>query len=87
MKRLPIEGLPPERPLCPNCGRKLAPVTIDTRVDANGQPSKNWDAWVATRRVFTRWSSYQGLWCRLRCALDFATAAHRAGYRIRRRAS
>lgn len=66
---LPIEGLPADRPRCVWCDRPFAAHTIDTRTDAG------------IARKFSRWSSYDGLFDRLRCARAFAVASYRGGYR------
>jgi hypothetical protein len=70
MKRAPIVGMPANRPRCPWCHRQLA----------------GWYEWPnhaqrAQPRKWQGWRGYNGLFDRLTCALQFATAAHRAGYR------
>ena len=83
-KRLPIEGLPDERPVCPWCGRKLVPVTIDRRTKRSGDVGDFASGDVIARK-FHRWKGYAELFDRLQCALEFALASYRAGYRMRGR--
>lgn len=68
----PVEGMPAVRPACANCGRPFKFWTNDTRTRDH----------IVTRRVFAHWKCYRALFCTLRCTLQFATAAHAAGYRI-----
>lgn len=69
----PIQGLPAERPVCQWCQKPFRPLSNSTY---NGKhPSR------VIRRQFTQWNSYRGLFCTLRCTLQFATAAHVGGYR------
>lgn len=74
----PIDGLPAERPRCAFCDRKLRPITTHER----RKGLIDWTRPAVVRRQFIRWDSYDGLFCRLVCARQFACAAHRAGYRI-----
>lgn len=75
-KRVPIEGVPKDRPTCVWCGRKALMWTDDTRSGPAGTYGP------ITRRVFTRWRPfYGGLFDRLKCAGAFARAAYAAGYR------
>lgn len=74
--RPPIEGMPADRPRCPYCDRKLAPVVHEERVDGYGSR--------IIRRTWVRWRAKRQLFCTLSCALDFAVACHKAGYRIKR---
>ena len=83
MKRVPVEGVPAERPRCPYCNRRLRPVSNDTQ-EKQDLPGGVWRL-VVTRRAWAgRWLAYAGLFCRLNCALNFAVAAHEAGYRVAR---
>ncbi len=86
-----IEGLPADRPLCEHCGKGLAydsEVLESTRVETgrthyDGSPETKRRV---LRRRFTRWRGYSSrvgvpFFCRLQCALEFATnivAARRA---------
>jgi hypothetical protein len=70
MKRGPIVGMPANRPRCPWCHRQLAAWCEWQERDQRGQPRK-----------WRSWRGYNGLFDRLTCALHFATAAHKAGYR------
>jgi hypothetical protein len=74
----PIAGLPDgPRPRCAYCRRLLAMQTNDIR-QYRDKTRPNIQS-----RTFVGWSSKRGLFCTLRCALDFAVAAHHAGYRIK----
>ena len=73
-RRVHVEGLPPksQRPLCEHCGKPLAYWTNDTR--AGGR---------IIARKFERFRGYPRgsatpFFCRLRCALEFATNIVRA---------
>ncbi len=77
----PIQGLPAERPRCQHCDRPLRPVVDRTHHPLVGGGS----SFRVKTRTFRRWTSYRGLFCTLGCALNFAEAAHRAGYRIVRK--
>lgn len=78
----PIEGMPDgDRPRCAWCGRKLAP-----RLELfwNGQKSAGASLAIGarvTRRVWLGWSAYEGVFHSMRCALRFAGASYRGGYR------
>lgn len=86
----PIEGLPAKAPICPYCGRSLKPWTQDT---IERRPVTRTDRWdgskftgtenVITSRKFVRWSAYDGVFDRLKCARYFALAAYNAGYRLK----
>ena len=78
----PIEGIPDERPHCDYCKRELRPRT-DREYDRSSSH------WRVTRRTFSGWSCYgipeSGQFCTKACAIRFAWAAYRAGYRITKR--
>lgn len=77
-RKPPILGMPALRPLCQYCQCKLRP---DLKVEhAGGSYSK-----AVIRRTFLRWNCYRGLFCTKGCAIEFAAAAHKAGYRIVKR--
>lgn len=78
-RQIPITGIPATRPACPNCARPLRPSTRDTerKVAREGGGFRT----EVVAREFRAWHAYDQLWCRLKCAREFATAAHRAGYR------
>ena len=78
----PIEGVPKDPPTCPWCGRKLKPWATNTYENIP-YPQGGFHQEI-TRRVFSHWLGYDGLWDRLVCARDFATAAHAAGFRRKR---
>jgi len=88
-KRPPIEGLPPtERPRCAFCDRPMPIMSNDIREQ---RPGGSYFGPVI-RRTFVRYIGYcwnkaldAPLFCRLRCAKDFAWASYEAGYRITRR--
>lgn len=84
----PIEGLPAVRPRCAHCDQMLRPWIKQTRGKVGKVPS------VITRREFDGWwrgyprrrpEDKPPTFCRLRCALAFAEAAHKAGYRMTRK--
>lgn len=78
--RPPVENMPTPRPVCPMCSRPLRYWTNDTPELREGGSSTG----RILRRVFYRWRGYPNrapIFDRLECALDFALAAHRAGYR------
>ena len=81
-KAVPIENMPPieERPRCPYCNKRLRPRVDDDRV------------YEPSYRIVRRWwagdyHGYRQLFDTKKCAIDFAAAAHKAGYRIIRRKS
>lgn len=82
MKRPPIEGIPKDRPRCPGCGKLLEYRTEDTM---ERRDSEGFTRYVLVRRVFARWGGYLGRWHSLRCALQFAEAAYKAGFRLKGR--
>lgn len=72
-RRVHVEGLPPKgaRPICEHCGKPLAYWTKDTR-EGGGISGR------IIRREFERFRGYPRgaatpFFCRLRCALEFAT--------------
>jgi hypothetical protein len=73
----PIEGMPKERPLCAWCGCKLAPAVRYTHAD--GQ-------WVGKviRRQWVGWRAYEGAFHSATCAIRFAGASYRGGFRRKR---
>lgn len=77
-KRVAIEGLPAERPVCQSCGKNLRPWTDDTFDKSIGYRNGAFPI----RRVFTGWQGYpkghgrKKLFCTLRCAMTFAVTAH-----------
>jgi hypothetical protein len=79
--------MPEPRPLCPWCDRKLRPVVdVKTAKDAlaGPKPFQAGDVYYTTgviRREFVRWSAYQNVFCSATCAVAFAGAAYRGGYR------
>ena len=73
-KRPPISGIPSIRPVCQWCGKKLRPWTEDT------YEGGRWSGQMVARK-WAGWRSYRGLFHSLGCALDFAAAAHKGGYR------
>lgn len=75
-KRPPVEGLPAERPHCPWCDRPLRMLTNHLK-DPN---AKLWLA-VVKRRVFVRWQTVEGVFCTNSCAIRFAGASYRGGFR------
>jgi hypothetical protein len=81
----PIEGMPAERPVCAYCGRRMQPIT-----DHQREHGKGWGTGRIIRRVFKFWKAYptyrDPIFDTKECALKFAVAAHRAGYRIVRKA-
>jgi hypothetical protein len=70
----PIEGLPVERPVCVWCQKKLRPVS-------NGVYESGKLSGALLRRTFVRWDAYRDVFCTLQCALNFADASYRGGYR------
>lgn len=82
--RPPIVGMPEDRPRCPFCNRPLQPDVRTERADHG-------DRYAVKRRVWEGWAGYAiergnafDKFCTLKCARDFASAAWRAGYRIKR---
>ena len=76
-----IENLPATRPHCVFCGKLMPMMTDYTREERPGGSSTS----VVLRRVWRRWDGYpwrEPLFHSLSCALKFAIAAHRAGYRM-----
>jgi len=86
--RPPIEGLPVdgERPRCAFCNRRLAPDVRKHYADV-ATTARNPLAPRVARRTFEGWTGYPRrapLFHSLGCAENFAIAAHKAGYRVRR---
>lgn len=83
----PIDNLPAERRLCDYCGRKLMPVTRDEYEYIPGQGRSNLYRRM-TKRTFQYWRAYGrergAMFCRWRCALNFAEACYQANMRIKR---
>ena len=76
-RRLPTDPPPPpmsERPLCPGCGKRLRPYINEDLSGKWDEPRKR--AWNG------RWDAY-GMFCTMICAVDFANAAYKAGYRLK----
>jgi hypothetical protein len=78
MKRPPVQGMPSEQPHCPWCNRRLKFWTKDEYKDG-----KQFGDVIA--RTFHAWTGYPNsntpIFDRLTCAVQFATACHKAGYR------
>lgn len=75
----PIENMPEgPRPECAFCARYFQPqVHNEYKSHENKDPL----APHVVRRVFKYWRSYRGLFCTTGCAIDFAEASYRGGYR------
>jgi hypothetical protein len=76
-RRPPIEGMPEQRPICQWCGVKLTPWTR-THEEGVGNARR------MVKREFGGWNGYpthEPLFHSTGCAIKFATACHRAGYR------
>lgn len=78
-KRPPIEGMPAERPVCAYCGRQLKPEVHNHYDEA----AKLWKRRIV-RRTFEGWRSYEGAFDTTACAIAFAGASWRAGFRRKR---
>lgn len=84
----PITGLPEERPRCVMCDRKLQPSTDYEYAKREGGSSIYSQV---LKRTFRHWRGYWAnrtgdeKFCTTRCAMDFARAAFKAGYRIVRK--
>lgn len=80
MKRPVAEGVPPiaNRPRCAWCGQRLKPRI--NNIEKKVGDTIHFRTEIS-RRVFAGYEAYDGLFHSLRCALDFATAAHKVGYR------
>lgn len=74
--RPPITGMPTERPVCAMCGKKLRPIIHEKHEQRDGASVLG----VIVSRTWAGWSGY-GPFHSLGCALEFATLAHKAGYR------
>lgn len=80
-QRPPIAGMPTERPRCAWCDRGLKPLVDDTW---------NGDRGLGRRmiaRVFLRWRAYESVFCTTRCAIRFAGASYRGGFRRKTKAA
>lgn len=67
-----------DRPRCPNCDKPMRPWRVSRRAYKDG---------MFGPRVYEPWDGrYQGYgsFCSTPCCRQFANAAHRAGYRIKR---
>jgi len=73
-QRPPIDGMPDPRPLCAWCARKLRPTVNEER---EGTAVRG----RIVRRTFVRWNAYEGVFCTASCAIAFAGASYRGGYR------
>ena len=62
------------RPLCAWCARKLRPTVNEER---EGTAVRG----RIVRRTFVRWNAYEGVFCTASCAIAFAGASYRGGYR------
>ena len=85
----PIEGMPPaeERPRCAFCQQLLKPNVRKHYADVS-KTARNPMAPRYTRRTFEGWEGYPRrapIFHSMACAEYFATAAHKAGYRIVRK--
>ena len=76
-KRPAIEGIPDERPTCAFCGKPIAPI-VGNHYDNHPQLFKR----IIVRRTFEGWRTIASAFHSNGCAVKFAAAAHRAGYRI-----
>lgn len=70
----PIEGMPKDRPRCAWCDKLLRP-RLDIKHE-DGNYSKR-----VLRRIFLGWNAYEDLFCTSTCAVRFAGASYRGGYR------
>lgn len=75
-KRPRVEGVPEERPRCEWCARRLRPSVVN---HYTGE-TESWKRTIV-RRTFSGWQSYVGAFDTKDCAVAFAGAAFRAGYR------
>jgi len=74
--RPPIEQMPAERPRCAWCDRLLKP-----RVEnVYSQEPQLWLRRIV-RRTFIRWRTVEGVFDTNRCAIRFAGASYRGGFR------
>lgn len=77
-KRPPIDGMPAERARCAWCERALRPQVINHYDDH----PKAWKRLII-RRTFAGWRAYEGVFHSTGCAIAFAGASYRGGYRRR----
>lgn len=88
-KRLHILEMPLNRPTCAWCGKKLRPISIDEYLKTPGGASVH-----VVKRTFRKWAGYGTrvmlstasssrvpLFDKLQCALEFAQASFRGGFR------
>ena len=76
------DGPPPvaDRPACPYCNRKLRPYMRTIEYGASRRP------YSPDAPNVVEWSHdyhAHGGFCTLNCAVQFAKAAHRAGYKMK----
>jgi hypothetical protein len=65
--------------ICENCGKRVAPsIWFDARDAEGNYVPQNCDV---NKFSVGKPRLYHGLWCSMVCALRFATASHRGGYR------
>jgi hypothetical protein len=69
--------MPAERPRCAWCDRQLRPYIDVERADGS------WSGRVV-RRTWIGWRAYEGVFDTATCAIKFAGASYRGGYRRRR---
>lgn len=96
MAKCIVHGLPVVRPRCCNCDKALTYWAETLKTEK--RPTKEKDRWtgetlykrVVVEKRFEFWRGYGGfrkagrppLFCTLTCALQFAVACHKAGYRF-----
>jgi hypothetical protein len=74
-----VEGVPAERPRCAWCARPLKP-SVDNHYSDEPQIWKR----RIVRRTFAGWRAYEGVFDVQGCAIRFAGASYRAGFRRQR---
>jgi hypothetical protein len=74
-----VEGVPAVRPRCAWCDRPLKP-SVDNHYSDEPQIWKR----RIVRRTFAGWRAYEGVFCVQACAIRFAGASYRGGYRRQR---
>lgn len=75
-RRPPIERLPVDRPRCAWCDRQLRPIVDEIR-----NPSQETTAPRLLRRIFVQWREIERAFCSSKCAVLFAGASYRGGFR------